>query len=107
MNLANDSELREKIIGRMKELDINQAFIYKDAEERGFKIDPARLSKYLKGKKSGMTEEQVLWVATRLYIPIFVGIGFPKIVSGKLTFEMAKYDEIEAVKMLNRIFKNG
>lgn len=107
MNLANDEQLRSIIIGRMKELGYKQSFIINDAEERKFKIDPPRLSKYLKGKKSGMTEEQVLWLACRLNIDIVLGIGRPTIKEGKLTFEVAKYNELEAIKKVKRIFGNG
>ena len=104
MNLANDEELRSAIVERMKQLGYKQAFIINDAEERKFKIDPPRLSKYLKGKKSGMTEEQVLWLACRLNIDVVMGIGRPTIKDGKLTFQIAPYNELEAIRKVNKIF---
>lgn len=104
MNLVDDEELRAHIIGRITSLGYKQSFIINDAEERKFKIDASRLSKYLKGKKSGMTNEQVFWLACRLNIDIVVGIGRPVIKDGKLTFIVAPYNEIEAIKKVNKCF---
>jgi hypothetical protein len=104
MNLINDSELKSHIVNRLKELDYKQAFICKDAEERGMKIDPSRLSKYIKGKKSGLTEEQLLWIATRLGIYVNVGFGKLHIENGKPSYKLTPYSELEAIKMLNKIF---
>jgi len=104
MNLANDEELRAAIIGRIKQLGYKQSFLINDAEERKFKIDPPRLSKYLKGKKSGMTEEQVLWLAIRLNIDVVVGIGRPIVKDGKLIFKIAPYNELEAIRNVNKVF---
>jgi hypothetical protein len=107
MNLVNDEQLRGEIVGRMNQLGYKQSFIIKDAEERKFKIDASRLSKYLKGKKSGMTEEQVLWLATRLNIDIVMGIGIPTIKDGKITLQIAKYNEIDAIRKINNMFGRG
>ncbi len=108
MKLAEDNHLREEIIKRMKELDYKQAFICKDAEERGMKIAPDRLSKYLKGKRAGLTEDQVLWLSTRLGIYVSIGYGKPYVEEGKVVYKVTKFDETEAIIMLSKIFsKNG
>jgi len=104
MNLVNDKQLKEYISERLKKLGYKQSFICKDAEERGMKIDPSRLSKYLLGKKSGLTEEQLLWIATRLGIYVTVGFGKLHIENGKPSYKLTPYSELEAIKMLNKIF---
>lgn len=108
MNLVNDLQLKEEILKRIKELDFSYSEIVKDADERGMKIDPARLSKWVKGKKGGLTEEQLLWISTRLGIFITLGIGDPIVnAEGKLVFKVGKYDELKAIQRLNKLFPNG
>lgn len=107
MNLTKDKQLRELILARMQELDYTQAFIMQDAEERGYSIKPDRLSKYLKGKSGGLTEEGVLWLACRLLIPIQISYGKPVLENGKLYYRIPKYDELEALRLVNKVFPKG
>lgn len=104
MNLVKNTFLRTEILKRFEELDYTQRFIINDASERGMDIKPERLSKYLKGKPGGITEEQLVWLSTRL--GIYVNINFGKAVfeNGKLMYKVSRYDEAETLKMLNRIF---
>jgi hypothetical protein len=104
MNLTKNNTLRQAIIDRVKELNMSYAELLKDAAERGMKIAPARMSKYVKNKYGGMTEEQVLWVATRLGIYINLNLGKLTVDSGVPKFKITPYNEQEALKMLNRIF---
>lgn len=104
MNLTKDTQLRTLIAARMQELDYKPSFLCNDAKERGFDMKPDRLSKYLKGKSGGLTEEGVLWLACRLYIPVQISYGRPVYRDGKLYYEVPKYDELEALKLVNRVF---
>ena len=88
MNLTKNTILREAIIGRLKELGMSYSELLKDAAERGMKIAPARMSKYVKNKYGGMTEEQLLWVATRLGIYINLNLGKITMEGGKPTFKI-------------------
>jgi len=104
MNLTKNNTLRQAIIDRIKELNMSYAELLKDAAERGMKIAPARISKYVKNKYGGMTEEQVLWVATRLGIYINLNLGKLTVDGGVPKFKITPYNEQEALKTLNRIF---
>lgn len=115
MNLTNDNELREMITARMAEVfnspnransnysGKQKAFI-KDAESRGVIISNSRLSKYLSGVKGGLTEDQILWTATRLGIFINIGYGKPVLKEGRLVYEVGAYNEAECLSRLNKIF---
>ena len=115
MTLSHDNELRAMIDKRMGEVfgknernnPVNgkQKYLIKDANERGMKITSSRLSKYLKGESGGITEEQILWVATRLGVFINVGYGKPVIINGKLSYEITPYSEDECINRLKIIFK--
>lgn len=118
MNLAHDNELREMLIKRMGEIfdspnrtanlkySGKQGALIKDAASRGIVISNSRLSKYLKGAKGGITEEQILWIATRLGIFINVGYGKPVLKDGRLSYEVGAYNESECLLRLSRIFPN-
>lgn len=111
MNLANHEPLRELINARMeevfgsvgKEYGKQKAFI-NDAAERGMKISTSRLSKYLKGNEGGITEDQIVWSATRLGIFINLNLGEPALKEGKLIYEVKKYDELKCLTRLRKIF---
>jgi hypothetical protein len=104
VNLTKNKKLREKILERIKELDYSQSFIIKDAEERNMVIKPERLSRYLNNKNGGLTEDQLLWVSTRL--GIFININFGNLIvdEGKAMFVIPKYNEIEILKRIRLIF---
>lgn len=104
MNLTKNTTLRTEILKRIKELEYTYSFIIKDAAERGMDIKPERLSKYVKGKSGGITEEQLLWIATRLGIFINVNLGTPVFEDGKLLYKIMPYNELNCLKAINRIF---
>lgn len=104
MNLSNNEFLREKIAERVKVVFEKNVALINDAAERGMTIDPTRLSKYFKGKTGGLTDEQVLWVATRVGIQIHINFGTPVISNNKLKYEILKYDELSCIKRLKKIF---
>ena len=100
MSLVKDSKvLRDALEKRLIELYPNngdgfiQSLVIKDAEERGFKIAAAPLSKYFKGiDKGGLSETQIIYLAIRY------GIGVT------LKIEYGKFDERAALKKLKTIF---
>jgi hypothetical protein len=104
MNLSQNEFLRNKIEERTKEIFGKHAKLIADAAERGMIIDPTRLSKYFKMKSGGLTDEQVLWIATRVGIQIHMNFGTPIISDNKLKYEILKYDELAALKRLKKIF---
>ena len=104
MNLVNNERLREEVLTRMEKLDFTAAFLCADAAERGMVIKADRFSKYVKGKKGGLTDEQLLWVATRLGIYININIGKPVLSEGKLKWVISPYQEQECLNRLKLIF---
>lgn len=104
MNLTKNNQLRKLILDRIKELDYSYSFIMKDALERGMDIKPERLSKYVKGKSGGITEEQLLWIATRVGIFINLNFGKPVFEDGKLKYDITPYSELECLVKLKQIF---
>lgn len=111
--IKESSKLRTAIHQRLKELYpsnrghgfVNSAVV-KDAEERGIKITPETLSRYISGNKDkgSLSEAQIIWLAYRYYIPVQLNIGIAKMVDGKVQFEIPKYNELEALRMLKLIF---
>ena len=105
MNLAKNDFLREWIVNRIKEVFVYNNHLISDANERGMKISKSRLSKYLHGHIGGITEDQILWVATRLGIFVNIDFGKPILKGGKLSYKITKYDEAECLVRLKKIFK--
>lgn len=104
MNLSQNDTLRDLITGRIKLVFEKQAPLIKDAGERGMVIDTTRLSKYLKAKSGGLTDDQVLWIATRLGIQVHLNFGTPVIKGDKLEYKILKYDEAKCLQRLKKIF---
>lgn len=104
MNLSQNERLRDKIKERVDQIFTKQSKLIEDASERGMTIDATRLSKYFKGKSGGLTDDQVLWVATRVGIQIHINFGTPIISGDKLRYEIEKYDELKALNRLKKIF---
>lgn len=107
MNLAHNEFLRKEIKKRVEKVFGKPASLIKDANERGMNIDAARISKYFRNKSGGLTEEQILWVATRLGIEIHINFGKPIVKENKVVFELKPYDELESIRRLNKIFPKG
>lgn len=108
MKLVENNKLKEIILERLEKLDMKPAELIKDANERGQNITPSAFSKYKQGKKGGITDDQALWISTRLNIPIKLVIGEQKIVGGKIINVLPPFNELEALKRLSKIFgKNG
>ena len=104
MNLVNNDKLRIEVVTRMENLAFTAAFLCADAAERGMAIKPDRFSKYVKGKKGGLTDEQLLWVATRLGIYININLGKPVLSDGRLKWNITPYQEQECLNRLKLIF---
>jgi hypothetical protein len=104
VNLTKNTFLRTEILKRIKELDYSYSDLIKDAAERGMDIKPERLSKYVKAKSGGITEEQLLWIATRLGIFINLNFGKPVFEGGKLLYKITPYSEIECLRKLQQVF---
>jgi hypothetical protein len=108
MNLVQNPEIKRLLLDRWKELDIRVSDVIKDAEERGMKLCPVRMSRYKTGNhKAGISESQLIWLATRYGIFITFNIGEPMIVDGKLKYDVKPYNELRCLLMLNKIFPNG
>jgi hypothetical protein len=108
MRLVENSALRAIILSRMDDLRIKPSKLLKDAGERGMKITPSTFSKWKKGLKGGLTDTQVLFIACMLYIPISINFGLPEYSAGKIKYVVPKFDQLEALKLITKIFgKNG
>jgi len=80
--VKESSALRKALEKRLLELypngrgGFNQAVVIKDAEERGFKIAAAPLSKYFKGiEKGSLSEIQIVWLSLRYGIDLLLRIS--------------------------------
>ena len=104
MKLTDNAALRENILKRLKELDWKDSFLINDAKERGMIIEAARWSKYKKNKSGQITDETLLWIATRLGINISVRIGDPVVKDGKVTCEIGRYNELNILRRLKVVF---
>ena len=105
MNLAENDLLRGWIVKRIKEVFGSNNSLIRDAEERGMLLTKSRLSKYLNAREGGLSEDQILWIATRLGIYINIGFGKAVFNKGKLKYEVTSYNELEALTRLKKIFK--
>lgn len=117
MNLVSHPEIHEHLTNRWKELDLTNADIIRDAEERGMLITPACISKYrnaIKRNKKGeiksanfkgsLSLAQLIWVCTRYGVFVNINIGTLTIQEGKPVFKVLPYNESDALKRLKRIF---
>jgi hypothetical protein len=104
MKLNENKLLKEYIFKRLEEVSWSPSDLIKDAEERGFTITSSSFSNYKKGKKGGLTADQVAYIASRLDIPFGFHIGTPTLVGDKLKYELEKYDELRALGRLKEIF---
>lgn len=112
--IVKNEQIRKELIKRWKELELRPTDIINDAFDRGVKIAPDRLSRYKNQSKDkqtgkhypGLTEEVILWLAWRWYIPAQLKIGVPSVENGKVTYVIPKYDESEALRLLKIVFPN-
>jgi len=106
MNLSENPELKKLIMQRLEELDWRAADLLRDAEERGYPINRSLFSKWKNGKKPALSDGNLIWIAERLGIkhhpPKF---GNPIMRGGKIVYEIGKFDELEAIKRVNILFK--
>jgi hypothetical protein len=94
------------LLKRIEQLKLRPSDIIKDAEKHGKKIESASLSKYLKhgNVKGALSEELIIWLSFRWGIDVFLMVGTPKVVDGKLKIELPEYDEEKAIAKLKLIF---
>lgn len=103
--LVKDStKLRDALKARWKELKLSQSAIQDDAKEHGRNITREAINKYLKNpyNKGALNEAQLIWLAWRWYIPVTLNIGIPNNTNFK--YEVHKYDEKKAIKLLQKTF---
>lgn len=114
MSIIKDStKIKEVLLARLKEIypsDKGQGYVGSkvilDASERGFKITAGCLSRYFAGKtdKSILSEEQIIYLCTRYGIPLQLVVGKIVVKDDKIATEVPRYDELNSLKMLKRIF---
>lgn len=107
MKLADNNKLKKIVFDRLTEINMRPAELIKDAEERGMKINASSFSKYKKGEKGGLTDEQLLWVCCRLDIKINVNFGEATLEGNNIKWVIPKFDELKAIKNINKFFGNG
>lgn len=113
MSIIKDSDtLKQALLTRLKDLyptnlgyGFKNSAVVKDALERGVKIEAGQLSRYFgKSKKNVLSEDQLIWLCFRFGIPIQLSIGVPLIKEGKIVFEIPRFDEAKALKMLKLLY---
>lgn len=104
MKLTENQFLREQILLRLKELDLKDHELIKDAEERGQKIEASRWTKYKKNKAGGITDDTLVWISTRLGIDIAIRFGKPVFDGTNINWTIQKYDELSIIKKLNQMY---
>lgn len=107
MDLIKESKgIHKCLLKRWEELELKNSQIIKDAEERGMILTKSNMTNYRNCDPTegvlGLTQKQVLWLALRYYIPVQVQIGSPEIVKGGIQYSIPKYDELLAIKNLNK-----
>lgn len=102
MDLIKESKgIHKCLLKRWKELELKNADIIHDAEERGMTLTKSQISNYV-NKNIGLTQMQVLWLTIRYFIPVQVQIGAPEIILGEIKYTIPKYDELQALRNLNK-----
>lgn len=107
MNLADNQHLKKLILDRMEEVGWRISDLLKDAEERGYPINRSMFSKWKHGKKGSLNDNNLIWIMERLGIKYNVNFGSPVIRNGKLVYEIDKYNEVNALKRINLLFKKN
>lgn len=107
MNLSKDKELKTLIFSRMKEIGMKDTDLLNDADERGYFINKSQFSKWKNDKRGGINDHNVFWIMERLGIQYNVNFGTPLIKNGKLIYEIQPYNEGQALKRLNILFKRN
>lgn len=120
MNIVQHPKIHEELIKRWDKLGLTGAAIARDAQERGMDINDSRISSYrnvfkvqkvkkgskkpIKPKRTTLTAVQLHWLCTRYRILVSIQVGSPVIENGKLKFKVMPYDELEALRMLQKVY---
>lgn len=107
MNLADNDLIKKLIFDRLAELDMKVSDLIKDASERKYEINPSRFSKWKAGKTGGLNDNNLIWIMERLGIQYNINFGTPKVVNGKLVYKVERFNELQALKRLNVLFKKN
>lgn len=123
MNIVQHPKIHEELIKRWDKLGLTGAAIARDAQERGMDINDSRISSYrnvfkvqkvkkgskkpIKPKRTTLTSTQLLWLSVRYGIYININIGEPSIVGDKIVYKVMPYDELKALKLLQKVFPNN
>jgi hypothetical protein len=108
MNAIKDSTALHKALkARWEELNLKNADIIKDADERGMKFSKANLSNY-RNKQDGLSELQLVWLSFRYDVPVKLVIGKQTVIDGVIRNVVPAYNEKRCIDNLNKyahIFK--
>lgn len=104
--IRSSEKIRQALLSRFELLELKQADILRDAEERGMKISKSMLSRYIKNVDGvQITEEQIIWLCLRYDLPVVVEVGVPELKNGLLHFKIPKkYNESRALRILQKVF---
>jgi len=105
MNIVKNPKIRELLYSRWKDLGMKVSDVIKDANERGIKVNAARMSRYKNANhKECISPEQLLWLCTRWGIFINLNIGEPVLEKGKLSYKVLPYNEEKCLKKLELLY---
>jgi hypothetical protein len=102
MDLIKESiGIHKSLLKRWDDLELKNADIIKDAEERGMILTKSQMSTYHNSGK-GLTQKQVLWLTFRFGIPVKIMIGNQRIEKNNVIYEIPPYDELACIKALKQ-----
>jgi len=104
MKLTDNDFLRQEVIKRLAEIDWKDSDLFKDAEERGMKIEASRWTKYKKNKSGQITDDTLVWICVRIGIDIAVRFGKPVFDGKEITWKILPYNEYECISKIQQIY---
>lgn len=105
--IVKQSSLIKKVLKqRIDELGLTYAQIIMESERFGIDtIKPENLSRYFKGGKGGLTQENIVYLSYRYGIDIQLIVGNPvALKDGKIQCSIPKYNEKDCIAKVKSIF---
>ena len=95
-------DIRKYLLQRFDQLELSGRDVVRNAREIGKIINEAALSRYLRhgNVKGTISQEDVLWLATRYCIPVKIGVGAPYFDGKRIKWTLPPYNEKNALKQL-------
>jgi hypothetical protein len=105
--VKNSTRIRKLLIERLSELNKSNSDVVKDARSRGREITNSSFGRFINhgNVKSTLSQEDVVWLCFRYGIEIQLMVGSPKVIDGKITLTIPKYNEELCIKFADSLTK--